>query len=134
MPIRLLCLSLALLGVTPARAETPTDFLSRYQAEARQAAAGFIPSAQRGERLFRTIGRQDWSCASCHTDNPAAAGKHASTGKPIDALAPAANARRFTRPDKVEKWFRRNCNDVIGRSCTAAEKSDLLAYLMAVNK
>ena len=41
---------------------------------------------------------------------------------------------RFTRPDKVEKWFRRNCNDVLGRACTASEKGDVLAYLMSLGK
>jgi hypothetical protein len=77
---------------------------------------------------------REWSCASCHTENPAAVGIHAKTGRPIQALAPAANGDRFTRAEKVEKWFRRNCNDVLGRSCTAAEKGDVLAYLMTVRQ
>jgi hypothetical protein len=47
--------------------------------------------------------------------------QHASTGKPIGALAPAFNRERFTDPAKVEKWFRRNCNEVMGRECSAAE-------------
>lgn len=117
-----------------ARAETPADFLNAYQAEARQAQPGFTPSPQRGEQFFRRVGGKDWSCSTCHTDNPAAAGKHASTGKAIEPLAPAANDRRFTRADKVEKWFKRNCNDVVGRACSAAEKSDVLTYLLAVKK
>jgi hypothetical protein len=61
---------------------------------------------------------------------PTQAGKHASTGKPIGALAPAFNPERFTDPAKVEKWFRRNCNDVMARECTPAEKADVLAWLM----
>ncbi|HJW24953.1 MAG TPA: DUF1924 domain-containing protein [Rhodocyclaceae bacterium] len=117
-----------------ARAETPADFLNAYQAEARQAQPGFTSSPQRGEQFFRRVGGKDWSCSTCHTDNPAATGKHASTGKAIEPLAPAANDRRFTRADKVEKWFKRNCNDVVGRACSAAEKSDVLAYLLAVKK
>jgi len=32
----------------------------------------------------------------------------------------------------VEKWFRRNCNDVLNRACTASEQGDVLAYLMTV--
>lgn len=63
---------------------------------------------------------------------PLGVGKHASTGKSIGALAPAANAQRFTDPAKVEKWFRRNCNDVLGRECTPAEKADVLAWLMTL--
>jgi hypothetical protein len=60
------------------------------------------------------------------------AGKHASTGKPIAAMAPAFNAERFTDPAKTEKWFRRNCNDVIGRECSAGEKADVLAWLLSL--
>jgi hypothetical protein len=54
------------------------------------------------------------------------------TKKPIRPLAPAANAERFTNQDKIDKWFKRNCNDVVKRACTAQEKGDVLAYLMTV--
>lgn len=126
-------LALALAGpwALAARAETPADFLNAFQAQARAVDSGFSASAQRGAQFFRQLGGKDWSCSTCHTDNPAAPGKHAVTGKPIEPLAPAANGQRFTRSDKVEKWFKRNCHDVVGRTCTAAEKSDLLAYLIA---
>jgi hypothetical protein len=60
---------------------------------------------------------------------PTQPGNHAATGKPIAALAPAFNAERFTDAAKVEKWFRRNCNDVVGRECTAAEKANVLSWL-----
>ena len=63
---------------------------------------------------------------------PTVTGKHASTGKAIQPLAPAVNAERFSNPTKVEKWFRRNCNDVVGRECTAAEKADVLAWLLTL--
>lgn len=46
------------------------------------------------------------------------------------AEARKANAERFTNEAKVEKWFRRNCNDVLGRACTFSEKADVLAYLI----
>ena len=42
------------------------------------------------------------------------------------------NAERFTDAAKSEKWFRRNCNDVVGRECTAAEKADVLAWLLTL--
>jgi hypothetical protein len=32
----------------------------------------------------------------------------------------------------VDKWFRRNCVDVLERECTAGEKADLLAYLLQI--
>lgn len=57
-------------------------------------------------------------------------GKHASTGKVIAALAPAFNAERFTDVAKTEKWFRRNCNDVLGLECAPMEKADVLAWLL----
>ena len=119
--------------VLPALAQTPADQLAAIEREARQGPptfAGF--SAPRGEQFFRSTHGNDWSCASCHTDNPAGAGKHARTGKAIQPLAPAANAERFTDPAKVEKWFKRNCNDVLARPCTAQEKGDVLTWLMQV--
>lgn len=125
----------ALAAVSDAHAETPADFLRGYETAARQTNTAFSGfSAQRGEAFFKTTHGREWSCASCHTQNPAAGGRHAKTDKPIAPLAPAANAERFTRPDKVEKWFRRNCNDVLGRECTPAEKGDVLTYLMSLGK
>ena len=41
-------------------------------------------------------------------------------------------ADRFTDVTRSEKWFRRNCNDVVGRECTAAEKADVLAWLLTL--
>ena len=63
-----------------------------------------------------------------------ATGKHTKTGKEIAPLAPATNPQRFADAAKVEKWFNRNCNDVLGRVCTAQEKGDVLAYLMSLAK
>ena len=36
---------------------------------------------------------------------------------------------RFTDPAKTEKWFRRNCTEVLGRECSAAEKADFIQFL-----
>ncbi len=110
-----------------AQAATPAEILAGYSAQARSAAA-----PARGQQLFNARHGREWSCASCHGAVPAQGGKHAATGKPIEALAPAANAARFTDPAKVEKWFRRNCNDVAGRECTAAEKADVLGWLLTL--
>jgi mono/diheme cytochrome c family protein len=125
-------LALATAG-TPAFAATPNDFLASYAREAKQESPGYdSPSAQQGQRFFAGLHGREWSCASCHTRNPATAGKHAVTSKAIEPLAPSANVARFTREAKVEKWFKRNCNDVVGRACTAQEKADVLAYLLTV--
>ena len=112
---------------TLARAAAPAQILSTYTAQA--AGAG---TAARGQQFFTATHGHEWSCSSCHGAVPVRAGQHAATGKSIAALAPAANAERFTDPARVEKWFRRNCGDVVGRECTAAEKADVLAWLMTL--
>lgn len=116
-----------LLTAGLAAAATPAEQLRAYSAQAGQSA-----QAPRGEAFFTQKHGKEWSCSSCHTARPVVMGKHASTGKPIEPLAPAANAQRFTDPAKTEKWFRRNCNDVLGRECSAAEKADVLAWLMGL--
>jgi mono/diheme cytochrome c family protein len=119
---------LAAATLTPtAHAATPAELLAGYSAQAAAAA-----SPDRGQQLFTTRHGREWSCASCHGAVPAQPGKHASTGKPVGALAPAFNPERFTDAAKTEKWFRRNCNDVMGRECSAAEKADVLSWLLTV--
>jgi len=114
-------------------AATPQELLANMERSARAADAAFDGfSPKRGEQFFKSTHGGEWSCASCHTSRPANPGQHAKTARVIPALAPAANAQRFTDAAKVEKWFKRNCNDVIGRACTAREQGDVLAYLMTV--
>ena len=93
------------------------------------AQAGSPGNAARGQTFFNAQHGGEWSCASCHGTPPTAQGKHASTGKTIAPLSPAFNAKAFTDTAKVDKWFKRNCNDVLSRACSAAEKADVLAYL-----
>jgi mono/diheme cytochrome c family protein len=125
----------ALVLTAPARAATPAEFLAAFDREARQADAGFKGfSAERGRQFFTRSHGGDWSCASCHTDDPAAAGKHAKTGKAIQPLAPVANPDRFANASKVDKWSKRNCNDVLNRVCTPQEKGDVLSWLIGVKK
>jgi hypothetical protein len=124
-----------LVASRPAPAETPGDIQRTLEMDARQATTGFGGfSARRGEQFFAARHGGEWSCASCHTADPRQPGKHAATGKAIAPLAPAANAERFTAPAKVEKWFRRNCNDVLGRPCTPVEKGDVLAWLLSLER
>jgi len=115
----------ALLLAAPVHAVTATEQLADYTR-----AAGAPADPTRGQQLFTRRHGHEWSCSSCHTTNPTAQGQHASTGKQIAPLAPAANPRRFTDAAKTEKWFRRNCKDVVGRECTAGEKADVLAWLL----
>ncbi len=122
--------ALALAAAT-AGAATPAEIQQSLEAQARSQPgfAGF--SAARGAQFFKATHGAEWSCASCHTADPRDPGRHAKTGKPIGPLAPQANAQRFSDPAKVEKWFARNCNDVLGRACTAQEKGDVLAFVLS---
>ena len=116
----------------PAMAQdtTPDALVARYSAE-----AGSDPSPDRGKALYladHSGGKPDTpSCTTCHTDDPRGAGK-ARTGKAIEPMAPSANPARFTDSTKVEKWFGRNCDSVLGRPCTAGEKADIIAWLASL--
>jgi len=121
--LRLSLLAAAALSGT-AQAASPAELLAGYTAQ-----AGAQADAARGQALFTSRHGRDWSCSSCHGALPTQVGKHAATGKPIGALAPAFNPTRFTDAARSEKWFRRNCNDVVGRECSAGEKADVLAWL-----
>lgn len=120
---------IALALAAAAHAGSPAEQLAAYTAQ-----AGASAQPARGQQLFTGRHGKDWSCASCHTARPTAEGKHASTGKVIAPLAPAFNPDRFTDTGKTEKWFRRNCNDVVGRECTAGEKADVLAWLLTLQR
>jgi hypothetical protein len=123
------------LLMQPASAQTVDEMFATIKSDAKQADPLFKEfSATRGENFFKSKHGSDWSCSTCHTDNPAATGKHATTSKAIQPLAPAANAERFTDQGKVAKWFKRNCKDVLDRACTPQEKGDVLAYLLTVKK
>jgi hypothetical protein len=126
--IRTLAASAAALAVSlAASAATPAELLAGYAAQ-----SGAPPSAARGQQFFTSTHGREWTCSSCHGALPTQGGKHAATGKPIRALAPAFDPQRFTDQAKAEKWFRRNCNDVVGRECSAAEKADVLAWLSSL--
>jgi cytochrome c peroxidase len=104
-------------------------FQKQYSDEAKQSA-----SSTRGEKFFTSKHGKEWSCATCHNAPPTSDGKHASTDKTIAPLAPSYNAKRFTDEAKVNKWFKRNCNDVLARECSPLEKADVMAYLNNLKK
>ena len=132
VPVRVLAAAARALPAA-AWASAPADLLKGYEAAARAASPAFPGlSAERGMRLFRSAQGGEWSCATCHGETPTTVGRHARTAKAIQPLAPAANAQRFTDAAQVEKWFRRNCGDVLGRECTAQEKGDVLAWLLTL--
>jgi hypothetical protein len=106
---------------------SPAEQLKAFSAQ-----AGRAGDAKQGELFFNQKHGGKWSCSSCHNAPPVTQGKHAATAKPIKPLAPVANATAFTDTAKIEKWFKRNCKDVLERECTPAEKADVLSYLMGV--
>ena len=120
-------LMLCAAAMSPVLATTPQAELQRWQQ-----AAGQSGDASRGQVFFTQRHGGECSCASCHGQVPTREGKHASTGKPISPLAPSAHAERLTDSAKVNKWFKRNCKDVLSRECTPLEKADVLAYLIGL--
>jgi uncharacterized protein DUF1924 len=126
-------LMLALATAQAGAADTPASQLAAWAREAGTPVSAF--SATRGEALFRgkhaRAGGEEGGCYSCHTDDPRNPGR-TRAGKAIEALAPTVTPARFSDVAKTEKWFARNCGDVLGRPCTAEEKGDFLTWLMSI--
>lgn len=124
------CLAIATGALAlAAYAATPAELLDHYSVE-----AAAKPSAARGEAFFNQKHGHEWSCSTCHGTPPTRDGEHAMTRKRIAPLAPAFNPDGFTDRARSEKWFKRNCGDVLGRACTPGEKADVLAYLTGLRK
>ena len=111
----------------PAQAGPRDDIIASYAA-----AAGNAGDPAAGQAMFaKTYGTgkaETPSCTTCHGNSPFTTGQ-TRAGKAISPLAPSKTPDRFTEAKKVAKWFRRNCNSVIGRECTPQEKIDFLAYM-----
>jgi cytochrome b len=128
---------LALLIGIPGRADAASPaaqaLLRDYEAEARKANPAFQGfSATEGRRIYlaeHSQGGEKTSCARCHTEDPRRRGR-TPVGKIVEPLAPAANPDRLTDRRDVEKWFKRNCTQVLGRECTAEEKGHFLTFLL----
>ena len=127
-----LILTLAILASLPASAADPTS--AAQQLERWSAQAGAPGNAGTGSAFFSSRHGGEWSCSSCHGNPPTQPGRHANTGKEIAPLAPAFNPSAFTDAVRADKWFRRNCKDVLARECSAAEKADVLAYLTGLRR
>ena len=130
-----LLVSLGLLAAERVCADSRRDaVLAELLAQAQKDEPGFSRfSAERGAAFFRAThkgGKQGTaSCTSCHGSTPKDKGQ-TRAGKAIEPMAVSKNPARYTNKDDVEKWFTRNCNDVLGRACTAREKGDFITYMM----
>jgi mono/diheme cytochrome c family protein len=105
------------------------DLLAQYAAAAKT--TGF--SAARGQTMHTqnfSGGKPDTpSCITCHGKDTRGAGS-TRTGKAIEPVALSVTPTRYTDPAKVEKWFKRNCAEVLGRECTPQEKGDWLTFVI----
>lgn len=111
------------------------ELLAAYAVAASSADPTFAgASAARGEAFHRQPfagGKAETpACTSCHGNDPRGSGR-TSAGKVIEPVAVSAAPGRYTDPAKVEKWFRRNCREVLGRECTAQEKADWLSFMFS---
>lgn len=91
-------------------------------------------NAEQGKLMWqktfkRKSGIKERSCASCHTQDLTASGKHVKTNKSIKPMSPSVNSQRLSKIKKVEKWFKRNCKWTFNRECSSQEKSDFLVYI-----
>lgn len=122
--------------VSPALANPARDGqLAGLAAQAKKEDAGFAGfSAERGRTLyqarFATGKAETPSCTTCHGTDPKGKGQ-TKAGKEIGPMAVSQNPARYTDPAELEKWFPRNCNQVLGRECTAREKGDFLTFMIS---
>lgn len=107
--------------------------LDHFAALAKTADPGFAGFSPARGKIFFLAGHGGGnpdapSCSSCHTKDPAKPGQ-TRAGQPIAPMAVSVTPDRFTDLAKVEKWFRRNCDTVLGRECTPVEKGDFIAFM-----
>jgi len=127
--IRLAIILFLACAPVAARADAIGTLLKDYES---QGASRF--SAQDAE-AFWTKGNLDPKtgetrrCTTCHTEDLRRNGKHATTGKAIEPLAPSVNPKRLTDVEHIEKWFGRNCKWTLNRDCTPQEKGNVLVML-----
>lgn len=131
----LLAAMIAFAGMSALASAGPAQkaVLDHYAASAKAANPAFTGfSAAKGQAFFSAKhagGQPDTpSCTTCHTADPTRAGQ-TRTGKDIKPMAVSANPERFADLVNVEKWFRRNCDSVLGRECTATEKGDFITFM-----
>jgi cytochrome c553 len=125
----------AIVFSSASQAGVREDQLAQYASAAKAANSGFAGfSAERGRTLHTqnfTGGKPDTpACTSCHGKDTRGTGR-APSGKTIDAMAVSTTPARYTDPAKVEKWFKRNCTEVLGRVCTDQEKGDWLTFMLS---
>jgi hypothetical protein len=133
-PIPLALGAFSLIACAAVAAGPRDEALAHYAAQAQRSTPSFSGfSAERGRLLHTstfTGGKPDTrACTSCHGEDPRRPGQ-TRAGKAIDPVAVSVSPQRYTDLAKMEKWFKRNCNEVLGRECTAVEKGDWLSHMV----
>jgi len=129
----IMALGLSLLPIDGSASDLRQQIFAGYTQAAKSKTPDFAGfSAKRGQELFLSrpaAGKPDTpSCTSCHSTDPAAKGL-TRAGKEIAPMVVSKSPERYTDIKKVEKWFRRNCKGVLGRTCTVMEKGDFLTFM-----
>lgn len=114
---------LSLVSIT-ARATAVDDLIQQWASE-----TGTTGNAAQGAVLWTVESDQGRSCSQCHNADVTLPGKHITTNKLIDPMAPSVNPVRLTDVADVEKWLARNCRWTYGRACISVEKLDILTWL-----
>lgn len=90
-------------------------------------------SQAEGEKIFTSVHKdkngKDISCTSCHTKDLTKSGENIKSGKKMEPLSPKANPNSLTDVKEINKWLKRNFNDVYQREGSAKEKGDVLTYI-----
>ena len=115
------------------------DYLNTLKQEVQKSNPNFKQfDIKRGEVIFTSehIGKKGKaiSCVSCHGNDFTKSHQNFFTGKVIEPLSPKANPQRLSEIKTIEKWLRRNFNDVYNREGTAQEKGDVLTYILSKDK
>jgi hypothetical protein len=115
------------------------DYLTALRADAKKETPSFTSfDAKRGEVIFTSehIGKKGKaiSCVSCHGNDFSKSHQNFFTGKIIEPLSPKANPTRLSDAKTIDKWLKRNFNDVYNREGTALEKGDVLTYILSKDK
>ena len=131
--MKILLLTALLLNLT--FASVVDDYLNSLKQEVLKENPNFTSfDATRGEKIFTSnhIGKKgkEISCTSCHGIDLNKSSENFFTGKVIEPLSPKANPKRFTELAEIEKWIKRNFNDVYNREGTALEKGDVITYII----
>ena len=111
------------------------DYLSSLKQEVLQENPKFTSfDTKRGEEIFTSkhIGKKgkEIACTSCHGIDLNKSSENFFTGKVTEPLSPKANSKRFTDVNEIEKWMKRNFNDVYDREGKKKKKGDVTTYII----